>query len=128
MMRDLPDFHVVLPTHIPVHDRLLNWAVVVGSSGGHSGVAPMFRNYRSTEVWAEVRAKAAPDTLDAIKIEKQVYALPEKNCMALRWSYVYFHRMGLHKACRALAVNQAGLADLINTGRTMLKNRLAQRD
>lgn len=115
------DFFAVAPQHFALHERLLNWARYV-SSNGRQTVQPMFRSYRSTEIWAQSRDRLVTDPLDGHKIEKAVSALPDKHRDAIRWSYVWF-RIPPQKMCRYLAVTRAGLALLVRDGRVMLLNR-----
>ena len=81
----------------------------------------MFRQYRSTEIWA-ARDSLVTDSLDGHQMEKAVCALPEKHRDAIRWSYVFW-RIPPGKMCKHLAVSRQGLALLIHDGRSMLKNR-----
>ena len=62
------------------------------------------------------------NTLDAVLVEKAVAALPEKHREAVRWWYVY--RRDPVAMARNLGVSKQGLADLVEAGRTMLKNRI----
>ena len=123
MKRDDTDFHRIDPRHYVIHDRLLNWArcVQVHSTSG-SKCAPMFRHYRSSEVWQEPTALAPIDTIGGWKMEKMVRELPEKNTDAVRWHYIYY-RVPVGKVCRLLGVSASGLAELVTDGRTMLANR-----
>lgn len=122
MKREVFDLHRVIPEHFEIHERLSNWARYVSDRGG-SSPAPMFRHYRSTEIWQSVRESSITDPLDGHKMEKAVCALPEKHKAAIKWHYVDW-RIPPHKVCRALAVNRNGLALLVQDGRSMLKNRL----
>jgi hypothetical protein len=98
----------------------MNWSRYVTVRPG-SACAPMFRHYRSSEVWVST-AKTPVDTLDGHQIEKQVAQLPAKNRDAIRWHYVFW-RVHPGKVQRSLAVTRLGLALLIHDGRSMLKNR-----
>ena len=116
------DFHEVPPTHQAMHERLLNWARWVHGSAG-SKCAPMFANYRSTEVWADRVASAPLDTLDAHNLEKAVGRLPIKHRESVRWHYV---RSSNPSGCaRKLGLTLAGLAQMVHDGRQMLINRRA---
>lgn len=118
------DFHHVAPEHEAIHARLNNWRrwVIVRPHGWQ--VAPMFRMYQSkARQWHAPVIQTPIDTLDAVLVEKAVAALPEKHRDAIRWSYVY---CGNPVAmARSLGVSKQGLADLVESGRTMLINRLA---
>lgn len=124
MRNDKIDFHAVAPQHEAMHLRLINWARYISPGRGGSLCAPMFRLYRSTDGWISHEPQMPIDALDGLKIERAVSALPEKHRDATRWSYVYSsHGMSIHKACRALAVQQDTLQRLIYDARSMLKNR-----
>ena len=123
MKRDAIDFHEIRPQHLAVHERLLNWSRYVGSHRG-SQPSPMFRNYRSSEVWQSTASAIPIDTLDGSAMEKAVFHLPEKHCAAVRWYYVYSARgCNIHRMCRLLAVRQDTLNELVHDGRSMLVNR-----
>ena len=122
MKRDI-DFHGVEERHLAIHARLLNWARWCNNRTG-SAVTPMFRHYRSTDVWAEPTAIEPVDSLDAAKVEKAVTALPVKHKAAAQWHYVRCTVSPI-RAARTLAVSLRGLADLVHDARTMLVNRRA---
>ncbi len=126
MKRDAIDFHEIRPQHLAVHERLCNWAryVSVGRRGG-GGIHPMFRSFRSSEVWAAPDSMGIPvDNIDGSAMEKAVAALPEKHRGAVQWHYVYSGwGVSIFKACRLLAVRQDTLNELVHDGRAMLKNR-----
>ena len=117
------DYNHVPDHHKAIHARLENWRrwVVVRPHGWQT--APMFRMYQSkARQWEAPIIQNPVDTLDAALMEKAVYALPEKHREAIRWSYVY-GRDPVAMA-RTLGVSKQGLADLVEAGRTMLRNRL----
>lgn len=122
--RDEVDFHVVAPEHRVIHERLENWRRAVTYGRGGSGMAPMFKHYRSPEHWIADLAHIPVDTLDGGKMEQEVRALPEKCREAIRWNYVYSSwGESIWKACRRLAVRPDTLQQLVQDGRSMLKNR-----
>ena len=125
MKRDDIDFHRVAALHQATHERLLNWARCVSQSSSTGSCQPMFRQYRSTEVWHTKIVGVAPDTIDGMRIEKEVAKLPEKHAHATRWCYVFPWR-DERKVCRILAVTRDGLQGLITDSRSMLRNRLTQ--
>jgi hypothetical protein len=85
----------------------------------------MFKLYRCPDTWIDAQPRIPIDTLDGSRMETAVGKLPEKHMGAVRWSYVYSGwGVSVFKACRVLAVNQAGLDQLVNDGRTMLRNRI----
>lgn len=116
------DFNHVDPKHAVIDGRLINWARWAVTNT-RSFVQPCFRLYRSEEHWDEERMqKPDPiDPIDAMKMEKGVRSLPEKHATSIRWCYI--DRTKPVRLCRALGVNQLGLADLIWQGRVMLLNR-----
>jgi hypothetical protein len=118
-MKQPIDFHAVPHEHRHIDRRLLNWARWVRDRP-QGFVHPMWRAYKSSEVWAS-EPGIPVDSLDAADLERSVSALPERHRDALRWSYVYRGRPW--KMCRALGVSEDGLAGLIRDGRQMLINR-----
>lgn len=122
-VQEIVDFNRVQDQHREIHARLENWRrwVIVRPHGWQT--APMFRLYQSkARQWEAPVIQNPVDTLDAVLVEKAVALLPEKHREAVRWSYV--HAGDPVKMARALAVSKQGLADLVDAGRTMLKNRL----
>ena len=121
-MRVVVDFTHVAAHHRQIDERLTNWARWV-IPRPTSWIAPMWRGFKSSEIWATDPSVSIPiDSLDAQAVEKQVSALPEKNRDAIRWAYVF--RGHPSKMCRELGVTRDALADLIYTGRSMLINRI----
>ena len=117
------DYNHVPERHAAIHARLENWRrwVIVRPNGWQ--VAPMFRLYQSkSRQWEAPVIQNPVNTLDAVLVEKAVAALPEKHRAAVRWSYV--HCGNPLAMARTLAVSKQGLADLVDAGRTMLKNRI----
>ncbi len=119
------DFFIVEHHHIAIHDRLCNWARWVKPGRGSSGMAPMFRQFCRTETVLDPSdaPQAAADGIDGLKVEKAVTQLPERNCAALQWCYV-FHYVHSQRIARLLGVNERGLHVLVTDGRSMVKNRL----
>ena len=117
------DYSHVPERHTAIHARLENWARWVRVRPHGWQVAPMFRLYQSkSRQWEAPVIQNPVDTLDAVVVEKAVSALPEKHRAAIRWSYV--HAGNPVAMARRLGVSKQGLADLVDAGRTMLKNRL----
>lgn len=116
------DFFTVMPAHVEIHERLGNWSRYVRNSRPGQAVHPMFRAYRSSEVWGSDTIKTPVDTLDGHRVEKIVAQLPDKHRDAIRWHYVYVW-INPNKVCRQLGVTKTGLAELIHAGRSMVKNR-----
>jgi len=122
-VQETVDYCHVKPEHDAIHQRLENWARWVRVRPHGWATHPMWRKALTSKQW-EV-SPAVPvtvNTLDAADMEKAVSALPVKHREAVRWSYVY-GRDPLAMA-RTLAVSKQGLADLVDSGRTMLKNRI----
>ena len=121
-VQDTVDYSHVPERHAAIHARLENWRrwVIVRPNGWQ--VAPMFRLYQSkSRQWEAPVIQNPVDTLDAVLVEKAVSALPEKHRAAIRWSYV--HAGNPVAMARNLGVSKQGLADLVDSGRTMLNNR-----
>ena len=123
MSRIYVDFNHVAEKHRAIDGRLINWsrwAVVHGARF----IQPCFRGYRSDESFDDVHAQQKPlpiDPSDALKIERAVVMLPESHKLATVW----FYRIKTQpmRACKALGVSRAGLAELIGDSRQMLLNR-----
>ena len=117
------DFDYVPSNQAEIDKRLVNWErwVKVRPHGWHT--APMFRQAQSnSRQWHPPEIKDPVNSLDALEVENAVSALPDKHKMALRWFYVY--KGSPVAMARALAVSKQGLADLVEAGRTLLKNRI----
>ena len=121
MKRDIDHFHV-REEHAAIDLRLQNWARWVRQRLSYAQ-GPIWRLGKSgSRQWHAPEMVEATDPLDAQKVEKAVYMLPERERFAIRWSYVW--RFSPRKACRLIGVNQADLLELVGRGRTMLVNRL----
>lgn len=117
------DYNHVAAHHEAIHERLVNWERWVRVRPQGWQTAPMFRMYQSrARQWEAPVIQNPVDTLDAVVVEKAVSVLPEKHRAAVRWSYV--HAGNPVAMARTLGVSKQGLADLVDAGRTMLKNRL----
>ena len=117
------DYNHIAAHHEAIHARLENWSRWVRVRPHGWFTHPMFRNFRASKQWeASPHISTPVDTLDAALMEKAVYALPEKHRDAVRWWYVY--RRDPVAMARNLGVSKQGLADLVEAGRTMLKNRI----
>jgi hypothetical protein len=120
-MSEYVDFSRIDDGHVGIHDRLVNWARWCDNRPRLSAGHPMFRWARSADHWAGSVVTVPVDNLDAAKMEKAVFKLPEKNKLAVRWWYVY--RSPPRVAARALACSMDGLSQLVRDGRQMLVNR-----
>lgn len=119
------DYNHVAAHHEAIHARLVNWERWVRVRPNGVATQPMFRNFRASKQWEASPYIGTPvDTLDAALLEKAVYALPEKHRAAVRWWYVY--RRDPVAMARNIGVTKQGLADLVDSGRTMLCNRLCK--
>jgi DNA-directed RNA polymerase specialized sigma24 family protein len=122
-VQEIVDYSHVPDQHKAIHERLENWRrwVIVRPHGWQTH--PMWRSALTSRQWDVSPHIAVPvNTLDAVLVEKAVAALPEKQREAIRWSYV--HAGNPVAMAKQLAVSKQGLADLVNSGRTMLKNRI----
>lgn len=121
MKRDIDHFHV-RDEHAAIHRRLENWARWATPRMAYAQ-GPIWRLGKSnSRQWHAPELRESTDPLDALKVERAVYALPDKERFAVRWSYVW--KFSPAKACRMCAVSQEGLLELVSRGRTMLVNRL----
>lgn len=120
---EIVDYNHVPDHHRAIHELLENWAAWVRPRAHGWHTQPMFRMYQSkARQWESPVIRNQVNTLDAMKMEKAVAALPEKHRDAIRWSYV--DRSNPIGMAKKLAVSKQGLADLVDAGRTMLKNML----
>lgn len=118
-----PNWNYVPPEHYAMHDRLINWATWLDPRAS-SQIAPMFRLYKSkARQWHEPSIRPPLDTLDAIKLEQAVRALPMDQCEAIRWCYV--RRTTPARQIRAIGCTYEGLYHLIQAGRGNLAVRLS---
>lgn len=122
-VQEIVDYSRVQDQHKEIHARLENWRRWVTVRPHSWQTAPMFRMYQSkARQWEAPVIQNPVDALDAVLVEKAVGALPEKHRAAVRWSYVF---AGNPVAmARNLGVSKQGLADLVDAGRTMLRNRI----
>ena len=122
MKREHIDLHLVPDHQLAMHSRLINWSRWCRGRPA-SNCAPMFRGYRSSDVWQTVSIGEPVDKLDASKIASAVAQLPETHRHALGWHYV--HPIGPGRAARELGLTIAALAQCVIDGRQMLINRRA---
>lgn len=123
MRGEAADFFSVYPQHRKIDERLVNWSRWLQDRPA-SFPSPMFKGFKSTEVWAHHEVVVPINPLDAADMEKRVFYLPERNRDCVRWAYVY--RIQPWRFCRAMGINQTQLASLIHDGRQMLVNRLTR--
>lgn len=122
---DFVDYFAVAERHIDIDERLQAWARWVRVRPHGWQTAPMFRQAMSnSRQWHAPEVQAPVNIPDALEMEKAVSLLPEKNREAIRWCYV-FASSGPIPVARRLGVSRVGLMELIEVGRTMLKNRSA---
>ena len=122
MTRTTVDFGAVPEHQAAIHARLENWGRWCHGSG-HAQMSPMFRMYRSTEVFADglVSNSTPVDIADAALIAKGVVALPEDHRLAMSWHYV--NQGSPKRACQRIGCGMDHLARLVIDGRTMMMNR-----
>lgn len=120
LRRDSIDFHEVLPRHEKVHMRLENWAMWAHGKPQQQ-ISPMFRLYRSDQMWSAPEVRPVVDVPDAIRMERGIVGLPERHRHALQWCYVI--KCTPIKACRAIGVTARMLGELVADARSMLVNR-----
>jgi hypothetical protein len=126
MKRNYVDFFEISEAHSKVHELLENWARYVSVNGPRAWAThPMWLNYRSNAwQWHRPEIKTPVDAIGAVKIDKLVTALPDKNRDALRWCYIF--RTNPAGMAKKLAVTSGGLMLLVVDGRTMVKNKLTK--
>ncbi len=122
MIREAVDFHFVPAHQEAIHMRLINWARAQRNGSGNN-TAPMFRQYRSSDQWAQATVSEPVDQRDAAKINKAWQQLPGNHRAALKWHYVT--PGSPQKACRGIGCTMEDLARLVVDGRQMLINRRA---
>lgn len=115
------DFSALPENQNAMHERLLNWARAQRSTS-HCVVAPMFRQYRSSDQWSGSTAHMPVDQQDAARINSAWQLLPAKPRAALAWHYITPGSPS--KACRAIACTMSDLAQYVIDARQMLINRL----
>ena len=119
-MREQVDFHFVPVAQEAMHMRLENWARAQRNSTG-SATAPMFRQYRSSDQWAEPTASTPVDQRDAAKVNKAWQQLPPKHRASLAWHYIT--PGSPTKACKLIGCTMTELAQFVVDARNMLINR-----
>lgn len=82
----------------------------------------MFRQYRSSEVYAAPAGKLPIDEKDAHVIGRAVVALPTRNLLAVNWWYV--KPTAPNKAAAGLQCTTAELAQAVIEGRSLLMARM----
>lgn len=112
------DFNHIDDSHSAVHTRLLNWSRWVTPTS-QTLLCPMFRQVKSAAwQWHTPEIRETVDILDAIKMEKQVCSLPDRQRLAIKWAYVQRTRPG--KATRRIAQTDRDLMELIRNARQSL--------
>jgi len=120
LMKTAVDFNEVSETQKPIDARLVNWARW-SHNHARGSASPMFRLYRSPEVWGNETTASPVDGIDAQKIQKGISQLPTKHRLALAWCYIRKNHPA--KAAASLGESLQGLRDLIAAARQMLINR-----
>ena len=121
--REAVDFHAVEPHQRQIDARLANWAAWCNGSWGGPATSPMFRMVPPPpRVRGEIAYQTRiVDKMDAAKIAKAVFALPEKHRKAVHWAYV--RPSSPRKMCELLGLSMDGLAKHLRDGRQMLINQ-----
>lgn len=120
MKRDYVDFSIVPQHQSEMHARLENWAISCFGRAG-SNMSPMFRLYRSDEVWDPTPPPIPVDGADAAKIAKGVASLPRPHMLAVNWFYIT--RGAPIHGRRAIGCTLQDLNRYVVDGRQMLINR-----
>jgi len=115
------DFYAAVPDgHQKMDRRLREWARWCRPRK-RSAVHPMWRTYVASNVHDAPPPSTPLDTIDAQRLEKAVYALPDRHAFAIRWAYVF--KSNPRRAAQHIGESLRGLEQLINDGRQMLINR-----
>lgn len=125
MRRDAIDIFHVEQGHQAIHARLLNWAAWARVRPNYAQ-CPMFRALgvkSNSWQWHAPEIRDTIDTLDAMRLEKAVAALPDKLRTATRWWYV-FQSPPVRRMCQHLGCTTDGLLKMCADSRTMLENSL----
>jgi hypothetical protein len=114
------DFHHVDDRHKAIHARLLNWSRWVTPSSP-TAICPMFKQAKSNAwQWHTPEIRETVDTQDALKVERMVCGLPDKERLAIKWAYII--RCQPSKAWQAIGTNESGLYKLLCLARQILLN------
>ena len=100
--------------------RLVNWGRAQRNGSGQH-VAPMFRQYRSSDQWHGTTSSPTVDQQDAAKVNAGWQKLESDQRAALAWQYVTPSSPA--KACKGIGCTMDGLAALVVQGRQELINR-----
>lgn len=117
------DFGAIPPHQLDMHVRLQNWGRACNGRAGDS-TAPMFRLFRGSQTMTPSYGlgTAVPvDRIDAARIGRGVYGLPEPHRIAVQWAYV--QRTSVMRGRKLLACTAEALAIYVMHGRQMLLNR-----
>ncbi len=118
------DFSFVPQVQLPMHARLENWGRSC-NGGRSSATSPMFRQFVPARHWDVGYCREAQqpcDRVDALKLGRAVFALPEPHRLAIHWYYV--QKTSVMHGRRAVACTAEMLAVYVIDARTMLINRL----
>jgi hypothetical protein len=120
MKREYVDFSFIPEHQLGMHWRLVNWERSLRGSAG-SGVSPMFRQYRSSEVYSQGGGKMPLDHEDANAVGRAVVALPTPMLLAINWWYV--KPVAPSRAAKGMQCSLAELARYVIDGRALLMER-----
>lgn len=122
--RAVIDFHAVEPHQQEMDRRLQNWAR--WCNGGWSNAYPdTCAMFRMAPPPARVRGEVAygapsVDKVDAAKVARAVFGLPEKHRKSIHWAYIKPNSPV--KKARELGLTMEGLAKHLRDARQMLIN------
>jgi DNA-directed RNA polymerase specialized sigma24 family protein len=121
------DFHLVSDSHFAVHVRLEAWARWIRVRPIGWQTAPMFRQAKSNSFqWHAPQPRVEHNVPEVLEVERAVSLLPEKEREAVRWCYVFPGSPS--PVARRLGVRPAGLMELVNRARTMVRNTIRLSD
>jgi hypothetical protein len=117
------DFHHVDDRHKAIHARLLNWSRWVTPSSPTT-ICPMFKQAKSNAwQWHTPEVRETVDIQDALKVERMVCGLPDKERLAIKWAYV--QKTGPGRMTRKIASSDHELARLIENARQLLTHDIS---
>lgn len=123
MKRDPIDLHYVMPEHIAVHTRLVNWGKWSNPRSAGSQIQPCFRGYEPYAVPRDASGASEVDPLDAQAVQKIMHRLPRVFSLSLAWCYVHPY-IAAGKMCRRLGMPMRELGETLHNARSAANNVL----
>lgn len=121
------DLHHIPERHQAIDERLHEWAAWVKDRPNAWKTQPMFRMFRSlARQWHAPEPKREINTLQAHEVERAVCLLPDPYRAVIRWAYVFAY-IPDNAVRRQHGLTRAALAETLDKGRDMVKNRIAQK-